>query len=402
MVPKPRWDESAGTREPDRGFTVVHPWMRHFCTLHGWDDTRPCVHCAADGPTPRGPAQARDHRRRCRATPATSRTLYTPDGPPAPAPPPPHGPAKSSPPRSRSAGRASLTSGSTFGTDREQRPVVRIEWEASALHVGPLAAPRHRGGAGADGVAPRIRAVTWARFEGQPDRLVARPLGGRRPGVVIAGSWYPIGYHEAMDAAATLRRVRPRSGLTLRALAARADTSHATLLGLRGGPEGAHRRDPRPHRPRRGLRARGRAHSRGRRRRPHRDGSRAARGARARRAVPGSPRMPSSSFPASRGVVTTLVDKIVALHESLDAAEIPHAFGGALALAWCTQRARGTIDIDVNVFVDRSRTRRAAGRAARRRALVRRRPHAHRARRSGAAVVGRDPGRRVREHHRVP
>ena len=33
-----------------------------------------------------------------------------------------------------------------------------------------------------------------------------------------------------------------------------------------------------------------------------------------------------------------------------------HAFGGALALAWCTERARGTIDIDVNVFVDVSRT----------------------------------------------
>ena len=50
-----------------------------------------------------------------------------------------------------------------------------------------------------------------------------------------------------------------------------------------------------------------------------------------------------------------LPQKIVELHESLDAAAIPHAFGGALALAWCTQRARGTIDIDLNVFVDTSR-----------------------------------------------
>jgi hypothetical protein len=54
--------------------------------------------------------------------------------------------------------------------------------------------------------------------------------------------------------------------------------------------------------------------------------------------------------------VSALVDKIVALHAALDDARIPHAFGGALALAWCTQRARGTIDIDVNVFVDRTRT----------------------------------------------
>lgn len=46
-----------------------------------------------------------------------------------------------------------------------------------------------------------------------------------------------------------------------------------------------------------------------------------------------------------------LVERIVELHGRLDAAGIPHAFGGALALAWCTQRARATIDIDVNLFV---------------------------------------------------
>jgi hypothetical protein len=54
--------------------------------------------------------------------------------------------------------------------------------------------------------------------------------------------------------------------------------------------------------------------------------------------------------------MTGLPAKILAIHRSLDQAAIPHAFGGALALAWCTQRARGTIDIDVNVFagVDRA------------------------------------------------
>jgi hypothetical protein len=46
-----------------------------------------------------------------------------------------------------------------------------------------------------------------------------------------------------------------------------------------------------------------------------------------------------------------LVKKIIALHKALNAAALPHAFGGALALAWCTQRARGTIDIDLNIFV---------------------------------------------------
>ena len=49
---------------------------------------------------------------------------------------------------------------------------------------------------------------------------------------------------------------------------------------------------------------------------------------------------------------TSLVDKIVDIAHALDDAALPHAFGGALALAWCTQRARGTIDIDVNIFVD--------------------------------------------------
>lgn len=49
--------------------------------------------------------------------------------------------------------------------------------------------------------------------------------------------------------------------------------------------------------------------------------------------------------------MTGLPEKIVAVHEALEAANLPHAFGGALALAWCTGRARGTIDIDVNVFV---------------------------------------------------
>jgi len=48
--------------------------------------------------------------------------------------------------------------------------------------------------------------------------------------------------------------------------------------------------------------------------------------------------------------------KIVAIHEALTRASLPHAFGGALALAWCTQRARGTIDIDVNVFVSTDRS----------------------------------------------
>jgi hypothetical protein len=55
----------------------------------------------------------------------------------------------------------------------------------------------------------------------------------------------------------------------------------------------------------------------------------------------------------------SLVEKIIGLHHRLSAADLPHAFGGALALAWCTERARGTIDIDVNILIPDSDYERA-------------------------------------------
>jgi hypothetical protein len=45
-----------------------------------------------------------------------------------------------------------------------------------------------------------------------------------------------------------------------------------------------------------------------------------------------------------------LVSLIVSVHRRLDAAELAHAFGGALALGFVAT-PRGTADIDVNVFV---------------------------------------------------
>lgn len=47
----------------------------------------------------------------------------------------------------------------------------------------------------------------------------------------------------------------------------------------------------------------------------------------------------------------TLPERLVALHRALAAQNIPHAFGGAIALAYWTLDPRGTSDIDVNVFV---------------------------------------------------
>ncbi len=49
--------------------------------------------------------------------------------------------------------------------------------------------------------------------------------------------------------------------------------------------------------------------------------------------------------------MTSIVDKILVIGAALESQRLPYAFGGALALAFCTERARGTIDIDVNVFV---------------------------------------------------
>jgi hypothetical protein len=50
--------------------------------------------------------------------------------------------------------------------------------------------------------------------------------------------------------------------------------------------------------------------------------------------------------------VPTLPERVVALHDALT--HLPHAFGGALALAYYAE-PRATIDIDLNVFVSADR-----------------------------------------------
>lgn len=47
----------------------------------------------------------------------------------------------------------------------------------------------------------------------------------------------------------------------------------------------------------------------------------------------------------------SLPDKVVLLDDALTRAALPHAFGGALALAYYAV-PRATVDVDVNVFVD--------------------------------------------------
>jgi hypothetical protein len=50
--------------------------------------------------------------------------------------------------------------------------------------------------------------------------------------------------------------------------------------------------------------------------------------------------------------VSVLAERLLEIHHALAAAGVPHAFGGAIALAYCTEEPRGTRDLDVNVFTD--------------------------------------------------
>jgi hypothetical protein len=56
-------------------------------------------------------------------------------------------------------------------------------------------------------------------------------------------------------------------------------------------------------------------------------------------------------------VIPALIDQVVAIEGALERAGIPHAFGGALALAFHIEEPRATRDIDVNVFVAPDRAR---------------------------------------------
>jgi hypothetical protein len=48
--------------------------------------------------------------------------------------------------------------------------------------------------------------------------------------------------------------------------------------------------------------------------------------------------------------VSELVEKLFAIHSALTEVKLAHAFGGAIALAYCTQEPRGTRDLDINIF----------------------------------------------------
>ena len=61
-----------------------------------------------------------------------------------------------------------------------------------------------------------------------------------------------------------------------------------------------------------------------------------------------------TASPRREGSEPPLAEKVIALHRRLEAARIPHAIGGALALAYYAE-PRATVDVDINVFVSTDR-----------------------------------------------
>jgi hypothetical protein len=57
--------------------------------------------------------------------------------------------------------------------------------------------------------------------------------------------------------------------------------------------------------------------------------------------------------------VSLLGQRLIEVDKALTEARLEHAFGGAIALAYCTEEPRGTRDLDVNIFVAPERAREA-------------------------------------------
>lgn len=65
--------------------------------------------------------------------------------------------------------------------------------------------------------------------------------------------------------------------------------------------------------------------------------------------------MEGRPLPPQRGDSSpSLPEKVLAIHSALTDAKVPHAIGGALALAYYAE-PRATVDVDVNVFVPTER-----------------------------------------------
>ena len=140
--------------------------MRHFCTLHDWNaELEPCRHCAADA------REREDQLRRAIVASVTGDVsdiddLFTPAtvG---------QGPATTARSRAELAveiaeRRHALSQEAvTFGPAESRGAMVRLEWEASGLHTGPLVLEGNGAVLEPTGLRLRVRAVTVARFQGR-------------------------------------------------------------------------------------------------------------------------------------------------------------------------------------------------------------------------------------------
>jgi hypothetical protein len=63
---------------------------------------------------------------------------------------------------------------------------------------------------------------------------------------------------------------------------------------------------------------------------------------------------PGSQTSPRAGSELSLPEKVIAIHNRLDEAKVPHAIGGALALAYYAE-PRSTVDVDVNLFISTDR-----------------------------------------------
>jgi hypothetical protein len=57
--------------------------------------------------------------------------------------------------------------------------------------------------------------------------------------------------------------------------------------------------------------------------------------------------------------MSELVEKLFAVHDALTDAGLAHAFGGAIALAYCTEEPRGAREFDVHIFAPTANAERA-------------------------------------------
>jgi hypothetical protein len=140
--------------------------MRYFCTLHRWDlESQPCAQCADEQ------GEREDRVRRAIVAAVSGdvsklEELYisTVVG---------EGPATAARSRDQLAIEIAARRGAlsqervTFGSVQSRGALVRVEWEASALHVGPLALEGPGAVLEPTGLRLRVRVVTVARFRGR-------------------------------------------------------------------------------------------------------------------------------------------------------------------------------------------------------------------------------------------